>query len=107
MDIFTTQLVKTIQTPIKSTKLKVKALFKESSSRGLKEDLDHLDNHEYYFIDEKKHKKHQQEISKSQNSTDEVTEEGKLYLVQQNLNQEESEKVKKDPKTKPRLDLFV
>jgi len=49
MDIFTTQLTRLIQTPIKPTTLKVKALLKEAGAGNLKEDLDHLENHDYYF----------------------------------------------------------
>ena len=49
MDIFTTQLARVVQTPIKPANLKVKALLKESGAGKLKEDLDHLENHDYYF----------------------------------------------------------
>jgi len=48
MDIFTTQLTRVVQTPIKPTSLKVKALLKEAATDKLKEDHDHLENHDYY-----------------------------------------------------------
>lgn len=53
MDIFTTQLTRVVQTPIKPANLKVKALLKEAGAGKLKEDLDHLENHDYYFPQEK------------------------------------------------------
>jgi len=52
MDIFTTQLTSVVPVPIKPTSLKVKALLKEAATGKLKEDLDHLENHEYYFTTE-------------------------------------------------------
>jgi hypothetical protein len=49
MDIFTTQLVRLVQIPIKPANLKVKALLKEARTSKLKEDPEHLENHNYYF----------------------------------------------------------
>jgi len=49
MDIFTTQLARVVPVPIKPAKLKVKALLKDAGAGKLKEDLDHLENHDYYF----------------------------------------------------------
>lgn len=51
MDIFTTVLTRVVPVPIKPASLKVKALLKEAGAGKLKEDLDHLENHEYYFAD--------------------------------------------------------
>lgn len=42
MDIFTTQLVKVRQTPIKPSRLKVKGLAKDAQARTLDEEKDHL-----------------------------------------------------------------
>jgi len=50
MDIFTTQLTRFIPVPIKPASLKVKALLKEAGASKLKEDPDHLENHDYYFV---------------------------------------------------------
>ena len=61
MDIFTTQLARVVQTPIKPANLKVKALLKESGAGKLKEDLDHLENHDYYFEISEEASQHQQE----------------------------------------------
>lgn len=61
MDIFTTQLARVVQTPIKPANLKVKALLKESGAGKLKEDLDHLENHDYYFEMSEEASQHQQE----------------------------------------------
>ena len=49
MDIFTTQLTRVVQEPIKPANIKVKALLKDAANAKLKEDPDHLENHEYYF----------------------------------------------------------
>jgi hypothetical protein len=49
MDIFTTQLTRVVPVPIKPTSLKVKALLKDAANSKLTQDLDHLENHEYYF----------------------------------------------------------
>ena len=51
MDIFTTQLTRFIPVPIKPANLKVKALLKEAGTSKLKEDPDHLENHENYFVE--------------------------------------------------------
>ena len=53
MDIFTTQLTRVVPVPIKPANLKVKALLKEAGAGKLKEDLDHLENHDYYFGEKK------------------------------------------------------
>jgi hypothetical protein len=106
MDIFTTQLTRVVQTPIKATSLKVKALMKESGSGGLKEDLDHLENHQYYFVDEKKHRQHKNnpeaEVKEEQN--EEVKGgDGDLHLVQEALNKDDEEIID----DKNHLDLYV
>lgn len=49
MDIFTTQLTRVVPVPIKPANLKVKALLKDAGSGKLKEDPDHLENHDLYF----------------------------------------------------------
>jgi len=52
MDIFTTQLTRIVQLPIKPASIKVKALLKEAANSKLHQDPDHLENHEYYFTSE-------------------------------------------------------
>jgi hypothetical protein len=52
MDIFTTQLTRVVNLPIKPAKLKVKAPKKEAASSKLSEDPDHLENHNAYYSDE-------------------------------------------------------
>ncbi|WP_114327114.1 hypothetical protein [Candidatus Colwellia aromaticivorans] len=65
MDIFTTQLTRVVPVPIKPANLKVKALLKEAGTSKLKEDPDHLENHDYYFAgkqgDNKANKENEQE----------------------------------------------
>jgi hypothetical protein len=66
MDIFTTQLTRVVPVPIKPTSLKVKALLKDAANAKLKEDHDHLENHEYYFEKEEDqyHANHQENSEK-------------------------------------------
>ena len=67
MDIFTTQLTRVVPVPIKPANLKVKALVKDARTGKLKEDLDHLENHDYYFDDKKSDK---EENNNSEESVD-------------------------------------
>ncbi len=71
MDIFTTVLTRVVPVPIKPANLKVKALLKEAGAGKLKEDLDHLENHDYYFSnDENKQKQSEQDESANLMKTD-------------------------------------
>ena len=113
MDIFTTQLTRVVQVPIKAASLKVKALLKDAGTGKLKEDPDHLENHQYYFVDEDNHKnnkqskeesnKKEQAKNNSKETKDDELEEGSLYLVQDALNKDDEGKKKQ----KPKLDLYV
>jgi hypothetical protein len=80
MDIFTTQLARVVPVPIKPANLKVKALLKEAGTSKLKEDPDHLENHDYYFFknhsSNDEHKENQQEgedLKRKIETTDEKT----------------------------------
>ncbi|MCJ8322010.1 MAG: hypothetical protein MJK12_20420 [Colwellia sp.] len=98
MDIFTTQLTRVVPVPIKPTNLKVKALLKEAATGKLKDDPDHLENHEYYFIsgaEEDENKPQHQAQSKDDNNT--ATESDK----------EEESVITEDKDHKPHLDIFV
>ena len=68
MDIFTTALTKVRLSPIKLEKLKVKALNKEPEAHELTEDFDHLENHDLYFINEKKQREQEQQKQKNKPS---------------------------------------
>ncbi|MBL4900042.1 MAG: hypothetical protein JKX76_10465 [Colwellia sp.] len=73
MDIFTTQLTRVVPIPIKPASLKVKALLKEAGASKLKEDPDHLENHDYYFVkkkgDDKTKKENKQETKPAEQQT--------------------------------------
>jgi len=69
MDIFTTVLTRVVPVPIKPANLKVKALLKEAGTGKLKEDLDHLENHDYYF-GQKKADNEQNKDEESKNKDD-------------------------------------
>jgi len=66
MDIFTTVLTRVVPVPIKPTSLKVKALLKEAGASKLKEDLDHLENHDYYFGNKKKENEQDKNVDDEQ-----------------------------------------
>jgi len=76
MDIFTTVLTRVVPTPIKPASLKVKALLKEAAAGKLKEDLDHLENHDYYFGENKlgKNEDKQKESKQDENEEGEQAE---------------------------------
>lgn len=73
MDIFTTQLVRLVQIPIKPANLKVKALLKEARTSKLKEDPEHLENHNYYFdnkqTDNDTNEENEQELKPAEHKT--------------------------------------
>ncbi|NQY34894.1 MAG: hypothetical protein HRT37_08015 [Alteromonadaceae bacterium] len=79
MDIFTTQLTRVVQTPVKKADLKVKALIKEAGIGKLKEDHDHLENHEYYF----KHR------GKNKHAEDNLPKHLSKHLSKQSLDEEQ------------------
>jgi hypothetical protein len=100
MDIFTTQLTRFIPVPIKPANLKVKALLKEAGTSKLKEDPDHLENHDYYFVENSADNDAQDDNnqeSKLASHQGEVTDEN---LVDPNSKDKSTEKVK-------HLDLYV
>ncbi len=102
MDIFTTQLTRFIPVPIKPASLKVKALLKEAGTSKLKEDHEHLENHDYYFI--KKQTNNEADIEneqefKSTEPQDEITDEQSA-----DSNSDAASKSKEEVK---HLDLYV
>lgn len=85
MDIFTTVLTRVVPVPIKPANLKVKALLKEAGTGKLKEDLDHLENHDYYFG--------QQKLAHEKDEPDEQAKNAeKESLVDANTNSSKNEK---------------
>ena len=102
MDIFTTVLTRVVPVPIKPASLKVKALLKDAGAGKLKEDLDHLENHDYYFANDKKKDKGQDSSVNEENdqtvnadSTDEQSKDNKDSVVTQS------------PDGSKHLDLYV
>jgi len=102
MDIFTTVLTRVVPVPIKPASLKVKALLKDAGAGKLKEDLDHLENHDYYFANDKKKDKGQDNSVNEENdqtvnadSTDEQSKDNKDSVVTQS------------PDGSKHLDLYV
>ncbi|MCO4798387.1 MAG: hypothetical protein KC484_04180 [Colwelliaceae bacterium] len=72
MDIFTTVLTKVRATPIKPEKLRVKALKKEPETHELSDDLNHLEDHDIYLINEKKHSKDKERHPQSKSESKKV-----------------------------------
>jgi len=100
MDIFTTQLTRVMQTPIKKANLKVKALLKDAGTNKLKEDPDHLENHDYYFEHSTENE------SEGESLSDEANEDVSSKKLKSQNDDEKSIKNEGDD-TPPRLDLFV
>lgn len=78
MDIFTTQLTRVVPIPIKPANLKVKALLKEAGTSKLKEDPEHLENHDNYFVqkqnNDEKNKKESKENEQKTKSVEQQVE---------------------------------
>jgi len=101
MDIFTTQLTRVVPVPIKPATLKVKALLKDAASAKLKEDPDHLENHEYYF--EKETLKEDQYHGSKQDSNEQQTSKINEVIV----DDKEAEHDKKKSSGDNHLDLYA
>jgi len=119
MDIFTTQLTRTVPVPIKPTSLKVKALLKESANKKLSHDPDHLENHNFYFMAEedeyhsspkevKQESNQAQEktvIEKPESNNDELT--GQKPTLQSKETGKSAEKTEQKSNKLKHLDLYV
>lgn len=111
MDIFTTVLTRVVPVPIKPANLKVKALLKEAATSKLKEDLDHLENHDYYFNNDK-HKQKGSEQDKSSDgeqtqSTNVAPEHIKLKSIDKKHADDADEGVTESKDGSKHLDLYV
>lgn len=108
MDIFTTALTRVVPVPIKPASLKVKALLKEAGTGKLKEDLDHLENHDYYFGESKVEQKQESDGSQQENNhTQELTEPTQSASTDETNSSSSSEKQDESKKTIKHLDLYV
>ena len=104
MDIFTTQLTRVVLLPIKPTHLKVKALLKEAATGQLKEDIDHLENHDCYFISDAKHQENKQKNQGHAHAHAHAQE----YKQTDKINTKNEQSVMTQSKDhKPHLDIFV
>lgn len=97
MDIFTTQLRRVVQTPIKPANSKVKAPAKEPATAELTEDFDHLEQHAQYVesdLEKEQAKQKQAEKHKSEKNDE---------------NEETAESVdsKEGEDKPPHLDIYV
>jgi hypothetical protein len=102
MDIFTTQLVRVVPVPIKPTSLKVKALLKEAGTSKLKEDPDHLENHDYYFV--------KKQPENEANQEDEADKKNEQVVKSADQHAETTDEKSTDPDSKEQvkhLDLYV
>ena len=99
MDIFTTVLTRVMPTPIKPASLKVKALLKEAATGKLKEDLDHLENHDYYFIPSSTEQGTNKEQHQAQSKDDEQSD--------NKVSKDEDSVITEGKDHKPHLDIFV
>ncbi len=99
MDIFTTQLTRVVQTPIKPANLKVKALLKDAATGKLKEDPEHLENHDNYFDTTKD--------NQSKNSKKKQTEETSTVQKEEHITETSDKTLNDDGKPDVHLDLYV
>ena len=111
MDIFTTVLTRVVPNPIKPADLKVKALLKDAPVGKLKEDLDHLENHKYYF-DKKDLKKGSSELKENEkeNKKEEKLAEDKVDLtteIETDEHDDTNEEVTESKDGTKHLDLYV
>ena len=111
MDIFTTQLTRVVPVPIKSEKLKVKALVKEAAIKKLKADINGAEEHDYYLkLSQKKKEQHSSgEASNEADNTEEnvisAGEGNEKYQDQRHFTQKQSEDA--DDHDKPHLDIYI
>ena len=103
MDIFTTQLIRVVPVPIKPASLKVKALLKEAAIGALKEDHDHLENHDYYFISPKNEPSEQNKGNAKQTAKEPTADKQKKVIK----NTDEQSVLVEGKDHKPHLDIFV
>lgn len=96
MDIFTTQLTRVVPVPIRAETLKVKALLKEAATSKLKEDPDHLENHDYYIFS----------TDDENNNTQQNLADPRKKAKQAKSNEEEKEH-DSDRANPPHLDIYV
>lgn len=97
MDIFTTQLRRVVQTPIKPANSKVKGPTKEPATAELTEDFDHLEQHaEYVESDLEKEQAKQKQADKHK-------------LEKNDAEEETADSVdsKQDEDKPPHLDIYV
>jgi len=107
MDIFTTALTRVVPVPIKPASLKVKALLKEAGTSKLKEDPDHLENHDYYFNESKVEDQGSKEEEQEKNHNQELTEQTQSSSTDENNSSSSSEEQDESKKTIKHLDLYV
>ena len=121
MDIFTTALTRVRTTPIKPDKLRVKSLSKQAATKALSDDLDHLEDHELYFVkDAHSQTKQQQESLTEQETKPNSESESPQYVVDEIVEpdilhkqdvlhpkQHQEEDKDDDDDNQPHLDIYV
>jgi len=107
MDIFTTQLTRVVQTPIKPTNLKVKALLKDAAIGKLKEDPDHLENHDNYFNTINETQSQNDDQKQSKEALPPVKKEESNVETPDNISKDNMSKDNNDDKPDVHLDLYV
>lgn len=113
MDIFTTQLTRVRQVPIKPSKLRVKSLAKEAKTRTLDEEKDHLDEHELNTATQQYAENYFRENAEEQDSSDSDLEhklsQSAGEAAKASVNEDRSDKTgaDDDKNDHPHLDIFV
>jgi hypothetical protein len=113
MDIFTTALTRVVPVPIKPTDLKVKALAKSAASHGVSDDVQGLEDHEYYYKKPAERESGKQKEHKDNSGSDNIE---ASPVPADNTGQHvdifddsevSDEEITRDKDGKPHLDLFV
>jgi len=114
MDIFTTALTRVRATPIKPEKLRVKSLRKESATAELTDDINHLEDHQLYFIDDEssnnpQHSKKNQTNISSEQVTESIEADTDAVIVskQELLHPKQHEDRDDDGGEIKHLDIFI
>ncbi|WDE03533.1 hypothetical protein SG34_019350 [Thalassomonas viridans] len=104
MDIFTTALTRVVPVPIKPEQLKVKALLKEARTRGLEQEMDHLEHAGSFFIPGY-HPEQNQENAESRSQDHDQN--AKAEKQAENVNAGPEKSAEKPDDEPPHLDIFV
>ncbi|SEK84394.1 hypothetical protein SAMN05216262_10393 [Colwellia chukchiensis] len=110
MDIFTTALTRVVPVPIKPAELKVKALAKSAAEQGVSDDVQGLEDHEYYYqksSDQDSSRQSKQQAEKQQSDNSDLDANAKINQQNKQDTDPSADVISKDKDGKPHLDIYV